>query len=155
MSLTIVTQPNPILRTPAKEVGVAEIQTPEFQSFADELAAFMISSSGVGLAANQVGISKRIISVLEDADHVNVYANPEIIKMSSSTIESEEGCLSVPGVYGIVDRAKRIRVRALDRHGRRVEFNVSGYVATIFQHEIDHLNGILFIDKVKLITKEP
>jgi peptide deformylase len=148
MEWKIVTEPNPILRARAKDIDVSEIKTPEFQVFADTMASFMIASSGVGLAANQVGISKRVIAVLEK-DHVSIYANPEIIKMSEATMESEEGCLSVPGVFGIVDRAKRIRVRAIDRTGRRVEFNMSGYTGTIFQHEIDHLNGILFIDKMK------
>lgn len=148
MPFTILTDPNPVLRTPAAEVGVEEITTPNFQTFADEFAAFMIASDGVGLAANQVGISKRIIAVL-DRSRVDVYVNPEIVKASSATMESEEGCLSVPGVYGIVERAKRVRVRALDRHGRRTEFDVSGFPATIFQHEIDHLNGILFTDKMK------
>jgi len=148
MPFTILIEPDPILRTPAAEVGVEEITTPEFQTFADEFAAFMIASDGVGLAANQVGILKRIIAVLE-RNKVGVYVNPEIVKSSSATMESEEGCLSVPGVYGTVSRAKRIRVRALDRHGRRTEFNASGFTATIFQHEIDHLNGILFTDKLK------
>jgi peptide deformylase len=148
MGWNIITEPNPVLRAPAKEIGAEEVKTPEFQTLADEMAAFMIASNGVGLAANQIGISKKIIAVLEK-DRIGVYVNPEIVKMSKTTIESEEGCLSVPGVFGIVDRAKRIRVRALDCAGRRVEFDASGYVGTIFQHEIDHLNGILFIDKMK------
>jgi peptide deformylase len=152
MSWIILTDPNPILRTSAADVSVKEVTTPEFQKFADEYTAFMVNSNGVGLAANQIGISKRIIAVLEKRT-VSVYVNPEIIKTSSATMESEEGCLSVPGVFGIVDRAKRIRVRALDRHGRHVEFNVAGFPATIFQHEIDHLNGILFTDKAKQILK--
>jgi len=150
MAWTVLTDPNPSLRKKTEIVDVAEVTAPKFQTFADDYAAFMITSNGVGLAANQIGISKRIIAVLKK-DVAEVFVNPEIIKASASTIESEEGCLSVPGVYGIVDRSKRIRVSALDRHGRRVEFNASGFRATIFQHEIDHLNGILFIDKAKKI----
>lgn len=152
MQWTVLTNPNPILRKKTEVVDVAEITAPEFQTFADAYAAFMIASNGVGLAANQIGISKRIIAVLKK-DVAEVFVNPEIIKASTATIESEEGCLSVPGVYGIVDRSKRIRIRALDRHGRRIEFDASGFRATIFQHEIDHLNGILFIDKAKKIVK--
>ncbi len=151
MSWKILTNPDPTLRKPTELVDVAEITTPEFQQFADEYAAFMIAHDGVGLAANQIGILKRIIAV-QEKHRIGIYANPEIIKASVATIESDEGCLSVPGVYGIVDRAKKVRVRAIDRHGRRVEFDASGYQGTIYQHEIDHLNGILFIDKMKRKT---
>lgn len=144
----ILTNPDPRLRNPAKEVELAEITTPEYQAFADKFASFMVESDGVGLAATQIGLEKRIIAVLE-GDAISVYANPEIIKSSTSIYESEEGCLSVPKTYGLVDRAKKIRFRAINRHGRRVEFDASGFQATIYQHEIDHLNGVLFIDKAK------
>jgi peptide deformylase len=144
----ILTNPDPRLRIKAEPVDVSEITTPEYQKFADNFASFMIESDGIGLAGTQIGLNKRIISVLEK-DGVSVYANPEIVKMSSVTIENEEGCLSVPGVYGIVDRAKKIRFRGINRHGRRVEFDASGFQGTIYQHEIDHLDGILFIDKAK------
>jgi peptide deformylase len=147
-SWTILTHPNKQLREKAEDVAIQDITTPEFQAFADTFGAFMIKSDGVGLAAPQIGLKKRIIAVLEK-DKINVYINPEIIKSSSALQESKEGCLSVPGVYGIVDRPKRVRVRALNRHGRVVEFDVSGFVATIFDHEIDHLNGVLFIDKMR------
>jgi peptide deformylase len=144
----ILTNPDPRLRIKAEPVEISEITTPEYQEFADKYAEFMIKSDGVGLAATQIGLNKRIIAVLEK-DGISVYANPEIIKQSETTIESEEGCLSVPGIYGIVDRAKKIRFSAINRHGRHVEFNASGYQGTIYQHEIDHINGILFIDKAK------
>jgi peptide deformylase len=149
---TILTNPDPRLRERSKEIEAAYVKTPEFQSFADDLAAFMIASDGVGLASPQIGVSQRVIAILE-RDHVSVYANPEIIKMSPAKQIDEEGCLSVPGVYGTVERRKRVRIRALDRHGRRVEFNAAGFPAVIFQHEIDHLDGILFIDKVIEITR--
>lgn len=147
-SWTILTHPNKRLREKSVSVDVEEITTPEFQAFADQFGAFMITSDGVGLAAPQIGLQKRIIAVLEK-EKINLYINPEIIKSSSALQESKEGCLSVPGVYGVVDRPKRVRVRALNRHGRVVEFNASGFVATIFDHEIDHLNGVLFIDKMR------
>jgi peptide deformylase len=145
---TILTNPDPKLRIKAELIDVSEITTPEYQAFADQFAAFMVESDGVGLAATQIGLNKRIIAVLE-GEQISVYANPEIIKRSSATIENEEGCLSVPGVYGVVERAKKIRFRAVNRHGRKVEFDASGFQGTIYQHEIDHLDGVLFIDKAK------
>lgn len=150
---TIITHPDDRLRGKAEDVSVQEITTPEFQAFADTFGAFMIESDGVGLAAPQIGLKKRIIAVLEK-DKINVYANPEILKASQVLQESEEGCLSVPKTWGLVDRPKRLRIRAINRHGRSVEFDVSGFTATVFDHEIDHLNGVLFIDKAKKIKKK-
>jgi peptide deformylase len=148
----ILTEPNPLLRARATEFDVAEVKTPEFQTFADRFAAFMVESDGVGLAAPQIGLPKRIIAV-QEKDVIGVYVNPEILKASPSMDEGEEGCLSVPGKFGMVDRHKRITVRAVDRHGRKVELKLIGFPAVVWQHEIDHLNGILFIDKVKRWTQ--
>ena len=112
----------------------------------------MVKSDGAGLAAPQIGIPERIIAV-QERGKIGVYANPEIIKRSPAMQLYEEGCLSVPGKFGIVERHKRITLRALDRHGRRVELELSGFLAVAFQHEIDHLDGVLFIDKVKEYTQ--
>ncbi|OGL72990.1 peptide deformylase [Candidatus Uhrbacteria bacterium RIFCSPHIGHO2_12_FULL_60_25] len=149
---TILTDPNPELRKRSRDVDVAIIHTPEFQKFADDFAAFMVSSDGVGLAAPQIGRMERIIAV-QEREKVVIYLNPEIVKSSSTMQTGEEGCLSVPGKFGMVERHKRIRVRAVDRHGREVEFDASGFPAVVFQHEIDHLNGVLFTDKVKEYTR--
>jgi peptide deformylase len=81
------------------------------------------------------------------------YINPEITLLSEKTVDSEEGCLSVPGVWGIVPRAKKLHFKALDRHGRRVEFDAKGFQAIVLQHETDHLDGVLFIDKATQVTK--
>lgn len=148
----IVTHPDERLRHRSEEFDAAEVRTPEFQAFADAFGAFMMKEDGVGLAAPQIGLQKRIIAVL-DKDRINTYINPELLNISQTKQEFEEGCLSIPGVYGIVQRPKRVRVRAMDRHGRTNEFTLSGFPATVIQHEIDHLDGILFIDKVKEITK--
>lgn len=148
----ILTNPHPQLRKRSQEIDVARITTPEYQAFADDFVAYMIVADGVGLAAPQIGIQERIIAV-QERNGVAVYANPEIMKRSPTTQEGEEGCLSVPGVFGIVERAKRVTVRAYNRHGRRVEMNLSGFPAVVFQHEIDHLDGVLFIDKMKEQTK--
>jgi peptide deformylase len=150
---TILTNPNPELRKRSVEIDVARIKTPEYQKFADEFAAYMVVADGVGLAAPQIGIKERIIAV-QEKEKIGVYANPEILKRSPATQIGEEGCLSVPGVFGTVERAKRITVRAIDRHGRTVEMELSGFPAVIFQHEIDHLDGVLFIDKVKEYTND-
>jgi peptide deformylase len=149
----ILTNPDPELRKIAKDFDVSKITTPEYQDFANQFGAFMVASGGVGLAATQCGFDARIIAV-EEKTGIAVYANPEILKSSSALQESTEGCLSVPGVFGLVDRPKRIRVRAVNRHGRTVKFNATGFLATVFDHEIDHLNGILFIDKAKKLVKE-
>lgn len=149
---TILTDPNPKLRERAQEIDPARITTPDYQAFADDFAAFMVNADGVGLAAPQIGIQERIIAV-QEREKIGVYANPEIVKRSPATQLGEEGCLSVPRKFGMVERAKRVTVRALDRHGRRVELELSNFPAVIFQHEIDHLDGVLFIDKVKEYTK--
>lgn len=149
---TILTDPNPELRKRSREVDVANVLTPEFQKFADDFAAFMVKSDGVGLAAPQIGRLERIIAVLE-REKIGIYVNPEIVKTSTIMQTGEEGCLSVPGKFGLVERHKRVRIRAIDRHGRKVEFDASGFPAVVFQHEIDHLNGVLFIDKVKEYTR--
>jgi peptide deformylase len=151
MSFTVLTNPNPQLRERSVDVDAARITTPEFQKFADDFSAFMMEKDGAGFAAPQIGRKERII-VINEGKRVGVYVNPEIIKTSPAMAESEEGCFSVPGVFGVVDRHKRVTIQALDRHGRRVTLQCSGLQAFIFQHEIDHLNGILFIDKVKRIT---
>lgn len=148
----IVTYPTASLRERSKEVDPATIGTPEFQAYLDVLIETMWKEDGVGLASPQVGKNIRVIVVTHQGEAF-VYINPEITKMSDAKASDEEGCLSVPGVWGMVDRAKKVSVRALDRHGRRVELDCKGLEAVIFQHEIDHINGILFIDHVKAYTR--
>lgn len=144
----IVKHPTPSLRERSLEVEPVQITTPEFQAYLDRLAATMLVKDGVGIASPQVGHNIRAIVVLMD-DQPTCFINPEIIKTSSAMIESEEGCLSVPNIYGLVERHKRIMLRALNRHGRRVELDLRNFPSIVFQHEIDHLDGILFIDKMK------
>jgi len=151
-TLPIVTLPTPSLRVRSVEVDPKTIGTPESQAYFDELIATMFAADGIGLASPQVGLNERII-VVNDKDGPNVYINPVITKRSEATFLDEEGCLSVPKVWGRVERSKRVSVEAIDRHGRRVAFDSRGLEAAIFQHEIDHLDGILFIDKVKEFTR--
>lgn len=148
----IVKDPTPSLRQRSQEVEVSEIQTPEFQAYLDKLTATMLVEDGVGIASPQVGRNIRAI-VVNMPKGPECFMNPEIVKKSEATVESDEGCLSVPGKYGMVQRHKKITLRALNRHGRRIEFEAKAFPAIIFQHEIDHLDGVLFIDKAKNIVK--
>jgi peptide deformylase len=150
--LPIVTLPAKTLRERSSEVDVSRIPTADFQHFVDDLITSMYAADGVGIAAPQVGRNERVFIVNEKTGP-KAYINPEILKMSEDTQDSEEGCLSVPGTYGLVKRAKKIRFRALNRHGRRVEFDAKGYIATVYQHELDHLNGILFIDRAEKLLQ--
>ena len=151
-ALTLITLPTKTLREPSIDVDPDAIGTPEFQTFVDDLIETMIVEDGVGIASPQVGKNIRVFIVNEKSG-AKVYINPTISFLSEATIDSEEGCLSVPGMWGVVPRAKKIHVQALDRHARRVEFDAKGFSAIVFQHEYDHLNGVLFIDKATQITK--
>lgn len=149
--LTVLTDPTPSLRQRSVEVDPSVIATAEFQAYLDDLIETMHEKDGVGIASPQVGRNERII-IVNERKGATAYINPEITWKSDELQDSEEGCLSVPGKWGFVKRAKKITFRALDRHGRRVEFDAKNYQATIYQHEIDHCDGILFIDKAERIT---
>jgi peptide deformylase len=111
----------------------------------------LYAADGVGLAAPQIGIPKRII-VLDIGDNFIELINPEIISQEGSQI-GREGCLSVPDTVGLVDRAKKIKVKGLNRNNETVEFEAEDLLARVFQHEIDHLDGVLFIDKAVQIKR--
>jgi peptide deformylase len=147
----IVTLPQAILRHKARKVNGFG---PDFQTLVDDMIDTMRQAPGVGLAAPQVGESSRLI-VVEYGDEENeesppklyVMANPEITRSSQDTVLGTEGCLSVPGVQGEVERLAAVTVRGLNRHGRPMTVKAKGWLARIFQHEIDHLDGILFVDR--------
>ncbi|MFH1253020.1 MAG: peptide deformylase [Candidatus Uhrbacteria bacterium] len=149
--LPILTNPNPTLRKVSKPVKSAEILRPEFQKFLDEMIETM-KRDGVGLAAPQVGILERAI-IVKTKTGPEAFINPKIISASLRLAEGEEGCLSVPGVWGIVKRHTKVKIKAFNRRGEKVLIKASDLEAVIFQHEIDHLDGILFIDKVEKITR--
>lgn len=150
---SIVTLPTPSLRERSVELAVEEITTPEFQAYLDKLVRTMFVADGVGIASPQVGRNIRAI-VVNTGAHPECYMNPVITKKSETMIESEEGCLSVPDQFGLVTRHKKITVEAINRHGKRVTLELKGFPSIVFQHEIDHLNGIVFIDKAtKIVTK--
>jgi peptide deformylase len=148
----------PVLRRPTREVGAAEIDTPEFQRFVDELIATMHHARGAGLAANQVfePIQVCAIEVKDNPRYpykpnipLTILVNPKLEPLSAETFENYEGCLSVPNLRGAVRRHAELRVTALDRHGAPLEFEVRGITAGTFQHEVDHLWGKLFVDRVE------
>jgi len=141
---------DPILRE--KALLVEEI-TPDILNLIKDMAETMYADSGVGLAAPQVGVSKRIITIDEDEEKLLVLLNPEIIKSEGEAVE-EEGCLSVPGVYSEVKRSLKVTVKALNENGDPIEINKEGLTARALQHEIDHLNGILFIDKIGRMERQ-
>ncbi len=146
--LTVLTNPHPELRRVSSIVSAKDLASPETQAFIDQLETAMIEYDGVGIAAPQVGVKKRIIIVKMDG-HVTAFVNPEIISTSFRTSLSEEGCLSVPGVFGLVKRNRHAKVKTQSRDGKEMILDTKDLTAYVFQHEIDHLNGVLFIDKVE------
>ena len=138
----------PILREETKTVD--EI-TDELRELIDDMFETMYAARGIGLAAPQVGRTERITVVDVDGNPI-VLVNPEIVLSEGKTRE-EEGCLSIPDIYGDVDRAKRVVVRALDRDGKPFEIDAEDLLARCMQHEIDHLHGRLFIDHLSLVKR--
>ncbi len=147
----VVKLPEPILRRKAHKVTDFG---KDFQRLVDDMIDTLHDEPGVGLAGPQVNVSQQVIIVEYTTDENDekapvkryVFANPEITYMSEETVMGMEGCLSVPNLYGEVERAQEITVEGLNRRGRKQKVHVSGWMARIFQHEIDHLNGILFVD---------
>lgn len=155
--LTIITTPNKILETPAREITRAEISSPEIQTLITEMIPKMYESEGIGLAAPQVNHSIRVCIIGKEAIKLDrkatlphedlVLINPTWVKTSKKTNNDQEGCLSIPGVYGTVKRYSAIHVEALDRHGNKLSFEARNFFARVIQHEVDHLDGILFTTK--------
>ncbi|HBO34950.1 MAG TPA: peptide deformylase [Anaerolineaceae bacterium] len=155
----IVTFPDPILRLKAKPVKKFD---KELQTLVDDMFETMLNEPGVGLAAPQIGESIRLVVIeyAEEPEDENapepkpkryVLVNPEITERSEEMVEGIEGCLSVPGLIGKVDRHEKITVKALTRHGKPQKVKAEGWMARIIQHEMDHLDGILYIDRASEI----
>ena len=150
MVLEITKEPTKILRERAKEVAQKEMTSPEMKKLVDDMKETMFAANGIGIAAPQVAKGIRLIIVLGQEGPITVF-NPEIIKKSLRGVDSEEGCLSVPKKYGAVKRCRTLTVRGFNEHGEKFTAKTDGMTAIIFQHEIDHLNGTLFIDKAKKV----
>ena len=125
----------------------------DVRSLIEQMKKVMEQNNGVGLAAIQIGEPTRII-ICEIDDKFYTFINPEIIKSFPETLVTEEGCLSLPNIYGEVERPKKISLQAINFDGKKIKIKVFGLLARVIQHEIDHLDGILFIDKAKNITKQ-
>ncbi|MFH1683308.1 MAG: peptide deformylase [Candidatus Margulisiibacteriota bacterium] len=143
MKRKIVRFPNPVLRKKAKAVKRV---TPEIIKLIDDMIEAMQSAPGIGLAAPQVGVSLRVI-VADIGEGLMALVNPKIIERHGEHIYTE-GCLSLPGVEAPIKRASRVIVKCLDSSGKSIKIEAQGLLATVFQHEIDHLDGLVFIDRV-------
>jgi peptide deformylase len=150
-----------------KELAILKAKAEPVEAFDDELRAFMddmlesmYAAQGIGLAANQVGVLKRVVVMdlkagdSEAEPEPRFFVNPEIVWKSEESAPYEEGCLSIPNVYDQVVRPSKVRVRYLDRNGEQHEEEAEGLLAVCLQHEIDHLNGVLFIDYLSRLKRE-
>lgn len=176
---TIVTLPDPVLRRKARPVSKFD---KDFQTLVDDMIETMRQAPGVGLAAPQVGASERLIVVEyaeppeedeqeatfparvdapPEADHprkvvkpkLYVMVNPEIVKTSEETVVGVEGCLSIPGLVGEVERFSTVQVKGQNRRGQPMKVKAEGWLARIFQHEVDHINGVVFPDRATRVWK--
>jgi len=141
---------DPILRQKAE--SVAEV-TPEVQRIIADMVETMYHQVGIGLAAPQVGIPIRLILVDDGSRGPRALINPAILERRGS-IRGEEGCLSIPGIFGEVERSEWIRVEAKDAEGQLIAFEARGLQARVIQHEMDHLDGVLFIDRLPPVTRD-
>ena len=150
--LVILEYPDPRLRKKAAPVAVVDDAV---RQLADDLLETMYGANGVGLAATQVDVHKRMIvlDVSQSRDQPLVLINPEILKLEGNAV-SEEGCLSLPGIYDKLSRATNIRVRAQDRDGQPFELDADGLLAVCIQHEIDHLEGKVFVDYLSELKRQ-
>ena len=162
---TIVTLPEPVLYRKARTIKRFD---ENLQSLIDDMIDTMRDAPGVGLAAPQVGISERLIvveyaeepeeesedeEVKEVKPKLYVMINPEIVKTSEETVMGIEGCLSIPGLVGDVERFEEIQVKGLNRRGQPMKVKAKGWLARIFQHEVDHINGVVFTQRATKVWK--
>ncbi len=151
----ILVVPDPILKQVSTPVEAVD---DDLRALMDEMLETMYAAPGIGLAAIQVGVPKRVIVMdlarAEEEAQPRYYVNPEILWASDDTALYEEGCLSVPEIYDEVERPTRVKLRYLDYHGKQVEEDAEGLFAVCIQHEMDHLEGVLFIDHLSRLKRE-
>ena len=149
---------HPALRTITSECTNAELESPEVQRLIDDMVETMRDYGGVGIAANQVGVSLKIFAIEVRADNfknsgpaefpLEIHINPEVVSEGERSVMSPEGCLSVPGLRGVVARYPSLRLKSINRFGNFVEQRLEGPPAIIVQHEVDHLNGHVYLDRL-------
>ncbi len=154
--LKLYEYPHPILKQKAEKVGPVD---DELRRFLDDMLETMYADAGVGLAAPQVGVSKRVVvidvAVRDDEEPQPIYmVNPEIVWRSDEMVCNEEGCLSVPEQRAEVERHASVRVRFIDYHNQEQELLAEGFLAIAVQHELDHLDGILYIDRISRLKRQ-
>ena len=143
--MEILTLGNEVLKQkalPVKKIG------PEYTKIAEELILALHEGKGIGLAGPQVGIPERIFAVHVDGDVPRIFINPSILETSQETLKYEEGCLSIPGIYTNVIRPRAVKIQAWNEKGRPFTLEADGILARVILHEYDHLDGILFIDRI-------
>ena len=149
-TLPLVVVPQKTLREPSKEIP--NVTDPQFKALVPQMIETMFKEDGVGLAAPQIGINVRLI-VVSTKDGPLVCFNPVVIKRSWSTSLLQEGCLSVPGYYGKVRRHRRVEVAFTNEEGKQLKLAAHGLLAQIFQHEVDHIDGVLYVDRAKVVKE--
>lgn len=145
---------DPVLRQKARPVADVDDAV---RALVDDLRETMVAYHGVGLAANQIGVLQRVLVVdvpVDGQSRARVALINPVLDQRSGTEADEEGCLSIPGLYEDVRRAQRVRVRGMDEQGQPVEFVAEGYVARAIQHEVDHLDGVLFVDRLSPLKRQ-
>ena len=152
--LKVARMGHPVLRAKARTIDKAELKSTALQQFIDDLVDTMFEYSGVGLAAPQVHEAVRVFVAMLDADgrdegDATILINPELLVIGDQTVEGWEGCLSIPDIRGRVPRAQHVKVSALDRTGKRFELDLTDFPARVVQHENDHLDGVLFFDRMR------
>lgn len=151
----LIILPDPLLRQQSKPVETVDS---EIQRLADDMLETMYDAPGIGLAAIQIGVARRMLVIdlsRDDEDNKpQVFINPEILKVSDEVSTYEEGCLSIPDYYAEVERPASLTVGYVDRDGKQQTVEADGLLATCLQHEIDHLNGVLFIDHISRLKRD-
>jgi peptide deformylase len=153
--LKVARMGHPVLRRKARALDRSEVKSAAIQKLIDDMIETMTEYHGVGLAAPQIHVGIRLFVAALDVDEEGrgaepvVMINPEISAVGNDTVEDWEGCLSVPDIRGLVPRAREINVRAYDRRGERVEIQAHDFGARVIQHEADHLDGVLFLDRMR------
>ncbi len=150
MILSLPSYPNPVLRKRSRLLNLKQLQTGDYDNFFADLKETMVAAPGVGIAAVQVGKLWRVFFV-ETEQYKGIFINPILSNIGKEAQEAEEGCLSVPGKWAKVPRATRLKIEAFNSRGVPFSLKASGFLARVLQHEFDHLEGKLFIDRATSI----